>query len=57
MAKQKIKCSVEDCKHQNEDKNECKLSEINVCPCGCMKADDAQDTMCDSYECKNKKED
>ena len=54
---QKIKCNVVSCKHQESDKNECKLDEIKVdsiCDnddCNCC-----TDTICDSFDPEVEKE-
>lgn len=53
MEKQKIKCTVHDCKHCNCDHDCCKLEEIKVCDCSPEKKKEA--TMCDSYmKCEEK---
>lgn len=47
-----IKCNVESCKHQNSDKCECELEQIEVV-CNCNEDDCccSSDTSCGSYEC------
>ena len=47
---QKIYCTVETCKYNNEQNNECNLQTIKVTPtqnCNTQKADE---TKCSSYE-------
>lgn len=48
-----IKCEVENCKYQNNDKCECELEEIKVV-CNCSEDDCccSSDTSCASYDCK-----
>ena len=46
---QKIKCSVESCKHNSHNNNVCQLSEIKV-GCGCCHPNCKEDTVCDSFE-------
>ena len=49
---QTIKCDVHDCKHCNCECDECKLKCIKGCNCnGCG---EKENTMCDSYEEKDK---
>ena len=48
-----IKCDAESCKHQNYDKGECELEQIKVtCTCDNNECDCSNDTICDSFECK-----
>lgn len=48
---QKIKCSVESCKYNDFDENECQLSVIKVgCGCSCDEPNCKDDTICDSFE-------
>lgn len=49
---QKIKCSVESCKYNDCDCKECTLKEIKIA-CDCKKAEAKDDTICDSYCCKD----
>lgn len=49
--KQKICCSVHDCKFCNCKQNCCSLNKIEVCNCGQDK--DKKATMCNSYEKNN----
>lgn len=56
--KQKIKCNVESCKHQNCDSNTCCLDEICV-GCDCPNNDKAKtedQTICCNSECDCTKE-
>lgn len=46
--KQKINCTVYDCKHCDCDCDCCKLEEIKVCSCDQDEKKEA--TMCDSYK-------
>ena len=49
--KSKIKCNVESCKHQDSDKCECKLDEIQVsCVCDNDDCTCSVDTVCDSFD-------
>ena len=51
--KQKINCTVETCKYNNCDNNECILKQIMVSPipdCNTKKPDES---MCSSYEYKS----
>ena len=51
-----IKCDVENCKYQNNDDNYCTLDEIKV-TCSTNDEDCSKDnTMCDSYESIDEKE-
>ena len=49
--KQKIKCDVESCRHQNTDENTCKLDEIKVsCICDNEECECSDETVCESFE-------
>lgn len=48
MKKQKIDCTVFDCKYCDCDMECCKLGKIKVCNCADDK--DKESTMCDSYK-------
>lgn len=54
MAKnnQKIKCSVDSCKYNDCNCNMCTLKEIKIA-CDCKFAEEKDDTICDSYLCKD----
>lgn len=48
---QKINCTVQSCRHHNNQTNMCNLCCINVAPkkgCGTRKADES---LCSSYDC------
>ena len=48
---QKIKCTVEDCMHNNRQDCICKLEKISVSPCSNKQTPDAtESTACLSYE-------
>ena len=50
--KQKIKCDVESCKHQNTDEKICELDEIKVsCTCNNDEYECNDETVCESFEC------
>lgn len=51
---QKIKCNVESCKYNDCDCKLCTLKEIEVSS-DCRKAEEKDDTICDSYSCKDEK--
>lgn len=52
MENSKIKCTVKDCKY-NQENELCTLQEIKVCHCNPEETKEA--TMCDSYKkCENK---
>lgn len=53
MKKQKINCSVYDCKYCNCDIDCCNLDSIKVCNCDSKHKKET--TMCDSYEEEIKK--
>lgn len=49
--KQKIKCDVESCRHQNTDENTCELDEIKVsCICDNEECECSDETVCESFE-------
>ena len=49
--KQKIKCDVESCKHQNTDEKMCELDEIKVSCTGNNDECECNDeTVCESFE-------
>lgn len=49
--KQKIKCDVESCKHQNTDEKMCELDEIKVsCTCNNDECECNDETVCESFE-------
>jgi hypothetical protein len=48
--KQKINCSVESCKFNNTDKEECILKQIKVTPMQDCHTKKADESMCSSYE-------
>ncbi|MBE5806374.1 MAG: DUF1540 domain-containing protein [Clostridiales bacterium] len=48
---QKINCSVETCKYNNIDKEECILKQIMVTPMKDCNTKQADESMCSSYEC------
>ena len=51
---QKIYCNVCSCAFNNENKQMCELEEIRVCACPDCNTGRAEDeSMCDSYRCKN----
>ena len=51
MKKEKtIACSVHDCKHCNEKKEQCRLEEIKIT--NCKGSGEKETTMCDSYQQK-----
>lgn len=53
---QKIKCTVEDCMHNNRQDCICKLNKISVSPCGNAQTPDAKEsTACLSYEYSEEK--
>jgi len=48
MQRQKINCTVYDCKHCDPDRECCNLKQIKV---ACCRADDEKEsTMCDNYK-------
>lgn len=47
---QKICCTVESCKHNNCDKQECKLNQITVEPIDDCETCTPDESMCGSYE-------
>ena len=52
---QKINCTVESCVYNNCKSNACELHQIqvNACP-NCSSGNPEDESMCGSYECKNK---
>ncbi len=49
--KQKIKCDVESCKHQNTEDEVCELNEIKVsCNCNNDECESNDETVCESFE-------
>ena len=51
-----IKCDVESCKFQNNDDNYCTLEEIKVTSSTDDEEQNKEDTICDSYESIDEKE-
>lgn len=47
---QKIYCTVETCKYNNEQNNECNLQTIKVTPIQNCKTQKADESQCSSYE-------
>lgn len=55
--KQKIKCDVESCKHQNTDEKMCELDEIKVsCTCNNDECECNDETVCESFESANEED-
>ena len=53
--KNKIKCEVESCKHNNCKKGICELDSIKVsCICKNDECDCTENTICNSFECSEK---
>lgn len=53
MAKQKIKCDVENCKHNDNNDKMCELDEIKVsCDCNNNEAE-KENTICKSFDCNS----
>lgn len=50
---QKIHCHVESCLYNDIDTNRCSLDEIIVQPCEGCSTDEADESMCGSYESYN----
>lgn len=49
--KQKIKCDVDSCKHQNSDDKVCELDEIKVsCTCNNDECECNDETVCESFD-------
>lgn len=47
-----IKCSVENCKHNNSEKGSCTLEEIEVdCTCDSCDCTETKETICKSFDC------
>lgn len=51
---QKIKCDVDSCCYNDIDHSLCNLQEIKVCSCNCNDVSCKSETICDSFEAKNK---
>lgn len=51
---QKINCTVESCKFNNAEKEECVLKQIVVTPIENCNTKTADESMCSSYEWDNK---
>ncbi len=52
-----IKCDVESCKHNDTSCGYCDLNEIKIsCNCQPTEAEDKDSTICESFECDNKKD-
>lgn len=51
---QKINCTVESCKFNNVDKEECILKQITVTPMDNCYTRTPDESMCSSYECESK---
>lgn len=49
--KQKIGCSVHDCRYCDCACDKCTLNEVKICNCGNDK--DKENTMCNSYKKRN----
>lgn len=50
--KDKIKCDVESCKHNNPDEEVCELDSIKVtCTCNNDECECSENTVCDSFKC------
>lgn len=47
---QKINCTVESCKFNNQEKQECELKQIIVTPTNNCKTKQPDESMCSSYE-------
>lgn len=47
---QKINCTVESCKYNNQEKQECELKQIMVTPIDNCKTRQPDESMCSSYE-------
>lgn len=49
--KQKINCTVDSCKYNDDQKQECELDQIIVEPCDdCNTGDPEDESMCGSYK-------
>lgn len=48
--KQKISCTVESCRYNNQSENRCTLSEITVTPTKNCTTEQSDESMCSSYE-------
>ena len=52
--KQRIKCDVSSCVHQNDEEKECELDEIKVSSGNDVNDDEVienEETICDSFDC------
>ena len=47
---QKINCTVESCRFNNQEQNQCMLQSIQVAPIDDMDTQEADESMCASYE-------
>jgi P pilus assembly chaperone PapD len=50
--KQKINCTVESCKYNNQNKKICELNAIMVTPKQNVNSENPDESECSSYECK-----
>lgn len=50
---QKINCTVQSCKFNNEEKQICELKQIIVTPTSNCNTKDCDESMCGSYESSN----
>ncbi len=50
---QKINCTVESCKYNNEQSQTCNLQSIIVTPVNGVNTQDTDESMCSSYDCKH----
>lgn len=49
--KQKIKCDVENCMHNDNSENLCELNEIDVsCTCEKCQCNNKKETICNSFK-------
>lgn len=53
-ANQKINCTVESCKYNNQAKKKCTLESIHVAPIENMNTEAADESMCASYKNQEK---
>lgn len=49
-SKQKINCTVQSCKYNNWQDNECTLKQIIVTPCQNCDTKNPDESMCSSYQ-------
>lgn len=47
---QKIKCTVESCKYNNQEQNMCTLPKIEVRPVNNCNTENSDETLCSSYD-------